>query len=225
LLALDGSIEEKELENIQKEHLMRRCLEHIQTKSENQMKHLVEAKIKQMKALQEANLVRESEKKRSLEGKCYDLKCRLCGSFICKSSSMRIACDNHYVCCDPTIWERIDARVHNAKSLAIATLVGKLHCKGTDESDCSEVLAAKAIMIDDKEGLSGRPQYEKKWDSITTDKFCVEPITEFDLKVMLNSLHRYSREQHLQFEAEAGLAVKRALTEMKKEKRQFVIEE
>ncbi|VIO98812.1 Uncharacterized protein BM_BM3027 [Brugia malayi] len=239
LLALDGSIEEKELENIQKEHLMRRCLEHIQTKSENQMKHLVEAKIKQMKALQEANLVRESEKKRSLEGKCYDLKCRLCGSFICKSSSMRIACDNHYVCCDPTIWERIDARVHNAKSLAIATLVGKLHCKGTDESDCSEVLgtivklygaflptiAAKAIMIDDKEGLSGRPQYEKKWDSITTDKFCVEPITEFDLKVMLNSLHSYSREQHLQFEAEAGLAVKRALTEMKKEKRQFVIEE
>lgn len=41
LLALDGSIEEKELENIQKEHLMRRCLEHMQTKSENQMKQLV----------------------------------------------------------------------------------------------------------------------------------------------------------------------------------------
>uniref|UniRef100_A0AAF5PTP0 RNA helicase n=2 Tax=Wuchereria bancrofti TaxID=6293 RepID=A0AAF5PTP0_WUCBA len=239
LLALDGSIEEKELENIQKEHLMRRCLEHIQTKSENQMKHLVEAKIKQMKALHEANLVRESEKKRLLEGKRYDLKCRLCGAFICKSSSMRIACDNHYVCCDPTIWERIDSRVHNAKSLAIATLVGKLHCKGTDESDCNEALgtivklygaflptiAAKAIMIDDKEAFSVRPQYEKKWDSITTDKFCVEPITESDLKVMLNSLHSYSREQHLQFEAEAGLAVKRALTEMKKERRQFVMEE
>ncbi|VBB30566.1 unnamed protein product [Acanthocheilonema viteae] len=232
LLALDGSIEEKELENIQKEHLMRRCLQHMQTKSENQMKQLVEAKLKQMKALYEANLVRENERKRSLEGKCYDLKCRLCGAFICKSSSMRIACDSQYVCCDPTIWERIDARVHSVKSLAIATLVGKLHCKGTSESGCNEALgtivklygaflptiAAKAIIIDDKEELSGRSQHEKKWDSITSDKFCIEPITEFDLKVMLNSLYNYSREQHLQFEAEAGLAIRRALIEMKKEK-------
>ncbi|EFO26157.1 type III restriction enzyme [Loa loa] len=239
LLALDGSIEEKELENIQKEHLMRRCLEHMQTKSENQMKQLVETKINQMRALHEANLVRENEKKRSLEGKCYDLKCRLCGAFICKSSSMRIACDSQYVCCDPTIWERINARVHSAKSLAIATLVGKPHCKGNNESDCNEVLgtivklygaflptiAAKAIIVDDSEGLSGRPQCEKKWDSITADKFCVEPITESDLKVMLNSLYNYSRQQHLQFEAEAGLAVKRALTEMKKEKRPFAIQE
>ncbi|CAG9540926.1 unnamed protein product [Cercopithifilaria johnstoni] len=239
LLALDGSIEEKELENIQKEHLMRRCLEHMQTKSENQMRQLVEAKINQMKALQEADLVRENERKRSLEGKCYDLKCRLCGAFICKSSSMRIACDSQYVCCDPTIWERIDARVHSAKSLAIATLVGKPHCKGNNELECNEALgtivklygaflptiAAKAIIIGDKDELSGRPQYEKKWDSITSDKFCVEPITEYDLKVMLNSLYNYSRDQHLQFEAEAGLAIKRALNEMKKEKRSFVIEE
>ncbi|KAM3716801.1 Antiviral innate immune response receptor RIG-I [Dirofilaria immitis] len=239
LLALDGSIEEKELESIQKEHLMRRCLEHMQTKSEKQMKQLVEAKINQTKALYEADLLRENERKRSLEGKCYDLKCRLCGAFICKSSSMRIACDNQYVCCDPTIWERIDARVHSAKSLAIATLVGKPHCKGNDESDCNEVLgtivklygaflptiSAKAIIIDDKEGLSGRMQHEKKWDSITTDKFCVEPVNEFDLKVMLNSLYNYSREQHLQFEAQAGLAIKRALIEMKKEKRPPAIED
>lgn len=42
---------------------------------------------------------------------------------------------------------------------------------------------------------------------------------------MLNSLYNYSREQHLQFEAEAGLAVKRALNEMKKEKRPLLIEE
>lgn len=81
------------------------------------------------------------------------------------------------------------------QSLAIATLVGKPHCKGNNESECNEVLgtivklygaflptiAAKAIMVDDKEGLSGRPQYEKKWESIISDKFCVEPITEFDL--------------------------------------------
>lgn len=45
----------------------------------------------------------------------YDLKCRLCGAFICKSTSMRVACDSQYVCCDPTIWERIDARVYSAK--------------------------------------------------------------------------------------------------------------
>ncbi|VDO26593.1 unnamed protein product [Onchocerca flexuosa] len=238
LLALDGSIEEKELENIQKEHLMRRCLEHMQTKSEKQMKQLVEAKINQRKALHEADLVRENERKRSLEGKCYDLKCRLCGAFICKSSSMRIACDSQYVCCDPTIWERIDARVHSTKSLAIATLVGKPHCKGNGESNCNEILgtivklygaflptiSAKAIIIDDKE-LCGRAQHEKKWDAITTDRFCVEPITEFDLKVMLNSLYNHSREQHLQFEAEAELAIKRALIEMKKEKRSFVIDE
>uniref|UniRef100_A0A0R3RYT6 RNA helicase n=1 Tax=Elaeophora elaphi TaxID=1147741 RepID=A0A0R3RYT6_9BILA len=239
LLALDGSIEERELENIQKEHLMRRCLDHMQTKSEKQMKQLVETKINQMKALHEATLVRENERKRLLGGKCYDLKCRLCGAFICKSSSMRIACDSQYVCCDPTVWERIDSRVHSAKSLTIATLVGRLHCKGNSESDCNEVLgtivklygaflptiAAKAIVIDDKESLSGRPQYEKKWDSITSDKFCIEPITEYDLKVMLNSLYNYSREQHFQFEAEAALAIKRAATEMKKEKRPFIIEE
>lgn len=42
---------------------------------------------------------------------------------------------------------------------------------------------------------------------------------------MLNSLYNYSREQHLQFEAEAGLAIKRALAEMKKDKRPFIIEE
>lgn len=41
LLVLDGSIEEKELENIQKEELMRRCLMHIQIKSEIEMKNLV----------------------------------------------------------------------------------------------------------------------------------------------------------------------------------------
>uniref|UniRef100_A0A915Q2H1 RNA helicase n=1 Tax=Setaria digitata TaxID=48799 RepID=A0A915Q2H1_9BILA len=212
LLALDGSIEEKELENIQKEHLMRRCLEHMQTKSEKQMKQL-------MRALNEADLIRQNERKRSLEGKCYDLKCRLCGAFICKSSSMRIVCDSQYVCCDPTIWERIDARVHNAK--------------GNGESGCNEVLgtivklygaflptiAAKAIIVDDQESFFGRSQHEKKWDSITADKFCVDPITESDLKVMLNSLYSYSRERHLQFEAEAGLAIQRALTEMKKTKR------
>ncbi|VDK76886.1 unnamed protein product [Litomosoides sigmodontis] len=238
LLALDGSIEEKELENIQKEHLMRRCLEHMQTKSENQMRQLVEAKINQMNALYEAELARQNERKRSLEGKCYDLKCRLCGAFICKSSSMRIACDGHYVCCDPTIWERIDTRVHSSTSWAIATLVGKAHCKGNSELDCNEALgtivklygaflptiAAKAIIIDDEDELS-RPQHEKKWDSITSDKFCIEPITEFDLKVMFNSLYGHSREQHLKFEAEAGLAIKRSLTEMKKEKRSFIIEE
>lgn len=81
------------------------------------------------------------------------------------------------------------------QSLAIATLVGKPHCKGSSKSDCDEVLgtivklygaflptiAAKSIVVDDKEGLSGRPQYEKKWDSLTADKFCVEPITEYDL--------------------------------------------
>ncbi|OZC08615.1 hypothetical protein X798_04419 [Onchocerca flexuosa] len=136
---------------------------------------------------------------------------------------MRLACDSQYVCCDPTIWERIDARVHSTKSLAIATLVGKPHCKGNGESNCNEILA-KAIIIDDKE-LCGRAQHEKKWDAITTDRFCVEPITEFDLKVMLNSLYNHSREQHLQFEAEAELAIKRALIEMKKEKRSFVIDE
>lgn len=28
---------------------------------------------------------------------------------------MRVACDSQYICCDPTIWERIDARVYSAK--------------------------------------------------------------------------------------------------------------
>lgn len=45
-------------------------------------------------------------------------------------------------------------------------------------------------------------------------------------KVMLNSLYNYSQDRHLQFEAEAGLAVQRALAEMKKEKKpRYVIEE
>uniref|UniRef100_A0A158R4E3 RNA helicase n=1 Tax=Syphacia muris TaxID=451379 RepID=A0A158R4E3_9BILA len=41
LLVLNESVEEKELENIQKELLMHRCLEHIQTKTEEQMRKLV----------------------------------------------------------------------------------------------------------------------------------------------------------------------------------------
>ncbi|VDN08306.1 unnamed protein product [Thelazia callipaeda] len=247
LIALDGSIEERELENIQKEFLMRRCLEHMQTMSERQMRQmaslhtllfmklslpvLVENKINQTKALQEADILREKERKRVLEGKCYDLKCRLCGAFICKSSSMRIACDSQYVCCDPTIWGRISAQAHDAKSVAIATLVGKSYCKGDNETECNEVLGtivklygaflptitAKAIFIDDEDAPSSiRPHYEKKWDVITSEKFCVDPITESDLKIMLNSLYTYSQEKHMEFEAEAVLAVQRAVADMKK---------
>lgn len=41
LIVINDAIEEQELENVMKELLMRKCLEHIQTKNEAQMKSLV----------------------------------------------------------------------------------------------------------------------------------------------------------------------------------------
>ncbi|KHN85293.1 hypothetical protein Tcan_04947 [Toxocara canis] len=174
---------------------MRLCLKHIQTKSEAQMKILVEEKIKEQKALRETAMAQRKERRDLLTGRSFDLCCRLCGAFICKSSDMRVACDSQYVCCDPTIWQRIETRVHsNSKALSIATLVGKPYCKGTKECVCNEVLgtivrlygaflptiSAKAIVVDDKDER-GRMKDEKKWETISREKFFIEPITERDL--------------------------------------------
>uniref|UniRef100_A0A183V420 RNA helicase n=1 Tax=Toxocara canis TaxID=6265 RepID=A0A183V420_TOXCA len=236
LLALDGSIEKRELENIQKEELMRLCLKHIQTKSEAQMKILVEEKIKEQKALRETAMAQRKERRDLLTGRSFDLCCRLCGAFICKSSDMRVACDSQYVCCDPTIWQRIETRVHsNSKALSIATLVGKPYCKGTKECVCNEVLgtivrlygaflptiSAKAIVVDDKDER-GRMKDEKKWETISREKFFIEPITERDLKLMLTALLDYSKEMHCVFEAEAQMVAERALADAKRERKRGV---
>uniref|UniRef100_A0A183EUH1 RLR CTR domain-containing protein n=1 Tax=Gongylonema pulchrum TaxID=637853 RepID=A0A183EUH1_9BILA len=177
-------------------------------------------------------LERERQLKDVLKGKCYDLKCHLCGSFVCKSTDMRVACESHYVCCDPNIWGRVDSRIHNSKSVSIATLVGKIHCKGSMTSGCNEVLgtvvrlygaflptiAAKSILIEGKDIYGGRAQLNKKWEIVVRELFYVEPITDKDLKLMLNSLFSYSAEQHYQFEEEAELVVQRAAAEMKERK-------
>ncbi|VDK51954.1 unnamed protein product [Anisakis simplex] len=232
LLALDGSIEKRELENIQKEELMRLCLKHIQTKSEKQMRELVEKKIKEQRMMRESELKQDRERRKQLQGRSYDICCHLCNAFICKSSDMRIACESHYVCCDPGIWERLESRVHeNSKSLVIATLVGKAYCKGTGAQECREPLGsivrlygaflptitAKSIVVIDKNDTEnmGRVRDEKKWDTISREKFFIEPITENDLKLMLKALWTYSKESHYKFETEAQMVAERALEKMK----------
>uniref|UniRef100_A0A914ZSV2 RNA helicase n=2 Tax=Parascaris univalens TaxID=6257 RepID=A0A914ZSV2_PARUN len=236
LLALDGSIEKRELENIQKEELMRLCLRHIQTKSEEQMKNLVHEKIREHKALRETALAQRKERRALLAERSFDLCCRMCGAFICKSSDMRVACENQYVCCDPTIWERIEPRVHSSsKAISIATLVGKPYCKGTESCECNEAIgtiirlygaflptiSARAIVVDDKDE-PGRMRDEKKWETISREKFFIEPITERDLKVMLAALLNYSKEMHCVLEAEVQMVAERAVADAKRERKHVI---
>lgn len=56
----------------------------------------------------------------------YDLLCQMCGAFICRSTDIRVILENQYVCCDPTIWERIEM-CRNFDGKVIFHLIFDLH--------------------------------------------------------------------------------------------------
>lgn len=73
-------------------------------------------------------------------------------------------------------------------------MVGKLHCKGSDETSCDEefgsvvklfgaflpTIAAKAICIEDPSDNSRTPS-QKKWETIVRTKFLIKSLTDRDL--------------------------------------------
>ncbi|MFH4977437.1 hypothetical protein AB6A40_004146 [Gnathostoma spinigerum] len=235
LLALDGAIEQRELENVQREALMRKCIMEIQSIPPDRMRQKIEEKIKFLRARREIALNEKNAKEASLSHNSYDISCRACGAFVTKSSDLRLMCNGQYVCCDPKIWERVNPVVRSdAKSISIATLVGKPICRGKDEFECGETLGtivklygaylptllARSVVVDD--GCERSSVKAEKWEALMRDLFVVKAITERDLGLMMTSLYQHSPKVFLEMEIEAEKANKQALEWAKKEKKQRV---
>lgn len=50
---------------------------------------------------------------------------------------MRVACENQYVCCDPTIWERIEARVHSNSKVTLPVFDTDIGFYGLKSYNCA----------------------------------------------------------------------------------------
>jgi ATP-dependent RNA helicase DDX58 len=120
LICLDGEVEQREIQNVQREQLLHQCLMNLQAKSGSQLEAEI-LKAKKEHDEKERQIKEETERRCKLfSTKCYDLLCHECNEFVCRSEFMRsMVTESHFCCVDPRIWQYINIARTDSPSVSI----------------------------------------------------------------------------------------------------------
>lgn len=119
LLALDGSVESREMDNITKEDLLNKCLLNIQGKGDAHLKRDIEVKAAEVQ-MEKLTLEEEQEAtRRSLSHSKYNLLCENCTTLFCTSKDIRCVLGCNYVCVNPEIWGKMVVHEDDKPSVSV----------------------------------------------------------------------------------------------------------
>ncbi|KAI6211687.1 hypothetical protein M3Y96_00460500 [Aphelenchoides besseyi] len=107
LLALDSHIEQREIENINRERMMHICLKNLQSKSVKQLRQMIHEKRVEVEREEEHKRREYEEKERTFNLRAYDVKCSKCDFILTQSNDLRVVNGTSYVSVNPNVWSRI----------------------------------------------------------------------------------------------------------------------
>ncbi|KAI6243062.1 Type III restriction enzyme [Aphelenchoides fujianensis] len=107
LLALDGNVERREVENIHRERVMHACLRNLQAKSEQQLSQQIAAMSARVHDEEELAERERTSALRQLAAHVYEIQCNGCNTYVCLSTEIRCINNTCFVCVQPNVWARI----------------------------------------------------------------------------------------------------------------------
>ncbi|KAH7702528.1 Type III restriction enzymeres subunit family protein [Aphelenchoides avenae] len=208
LLALDGTVEQQELNNIQKEAMMMLCIQHLQSMSDNQLREMIKKKAAEIREQEVMEEGRKRELRIQLAGREFDLKCMSCSQLICSSRKVRMLGDSLYVCVEREIWRRTRIQaIRKPSKDGIITTCALLICKNCPfelgnvvkySDSFLPTLTASKLQMERKDKTGGDmgdlPMNRRTWAMITAQYFIVDPIEAVDLRVMLDEIEKFEAE-------------------------------
>ncbi|TKR81696.1 hypothetical protein L596_015527 [Steinernema carpocapsae] len=238
LLALDGSIEANEMAAVQKEDLMKRCMEHLQSYGASVLSRMIHTKRCEMKEEAERILEQRRQTDEQIKSNKYQLVCIKCGTEICDSTQIRKLPKQQYACFDRDIWTRVNIKPREMpKSLHGSMDVAQMCCKN---GACDQIFGmvwlysdtllpvfkVTAFIMYDYEkyrnhtGIAEEPIRVKRWMDVARNHFVIRDAREVDLKDMYGALRakNISLHNHLLKNAEHARIV---LARKEIEKRRF----
>ncbi|KAH7726030.1 type III restriction enzyme [Aphelenchoides avenae] len=202
LLALDGSVEQKEMENMQKEAMMMVCIRHLQSLGEGLLKRKIAVKSEELRRADEARKLLEAQRQEEFSQREYSLHCLTCNELLSSSVNIRSIGESHYVCVEPEIWQRtrmmavkkpsIDAIVTTCASLLCAKCSSEVgHVIKYSETFLPSLKADKLQL--DRKDTTGEANAsvviaKMTWGKSKQHFFNIGPISEDHMKTMLDAI-------------------------------------
>ncbi|CAJ0937192.1 unnamed protein product, partial [Mesorhabditis belari] len=201
LLTFDEKLIKREEANNQKERLMKEVMDLLFTGSFS-LKSKVNDEVREIyEEIQRKDAERGEKKKRLKEsGIDYDVECKICSSFLCKSSDVKVA-KSQYCVTSGDFWEKVFyKRITVSKNIYEG--IGVIFCRGeVSGSSCSKALgrilniknAPIPILTADELKFTWEEKGEKKartfrkWKQITEALFHPNGLRNFDIGEMRNA--------------------------------------
>ncbi|KAK0393789.1 hypothetical protein QR680_000402 [Steinernema hermaphroditum] len=238
LLALDGSIEANEMASVQKEDLMKRVMQHLQSYGDAVLGRMITDKRQEIEREKESEREYRRMLERKLKSNKFQLVCIKCGAQLCDSTTIRRLPHGQYGCVDREIWGRLSANLRSsAKSVHSSIDVAQLCCKN---SSCDQifgfvwevndtfipVLKTNSFIMYPFEAYHKRadcdPVRVKRWLDVERSHFVINDCREVDLKNMFEALRDYDRTLYRKYACAAEAArIFLARKEIDKKRRRF----
>ncbi|KAI6178431.1 Type III restriction enzyme [Aphelenchoides besseyi] len=240
LLALDNLTEQREIENINRERMMHTCLKNLQSKSEHQLRALINTKRKEMEIERSSSDRQMKERYRAFNDNLYDVKCLQCDYILCQSIDFRVINDAYFVCVKSSIWSNISIGLIDSPQApsanGIAATCSPFTCKkcrkplGTVINLSSVFLPAfscgNLVFAQTKGGNEVRRNCS--WKFVMDNLFIIEQCNQENLLSMAPTLQNANAEDYQKMREQLALAIQiqiEAIKRKRQRKNRFALAE